>query len=1276
MNATPIKPTDNTIINSDGDISGGNLSRDGRNLFHSFEAFGLDAGQIANFLSTPDIRNILGRVTGGNPSIIDGLIQVTGGNPSLYLMNPAGIVFGANASLNVPADFTATTATAIGFNNNWFNAFGENNYQDLIGDPNQFAFDLTQHGAIINDGNLSVSAGNSLTLLGGSVTNNGTLNAPEGRITIASIPGQNLVKISHRDSLLSLEIDPKKIPENGEIRAIDLPKLLTGVEGETIANGTIDTSGSIGGEINILGDRIIIESALIDASGTNGGGNIRIGGGYRGGENVPNAEFTNIGENALIRANALDSGNGGRVILWADDTTVFLGDIFSEGGLRSGSGGFVEVSGKRKLEYRGITSTKPNSESGDFGMLLLDPDNFSIQAASAGLPDVATFNAILGTSLTLADISILPESALELSLTSITYDASQNIIISQLSDGILDLLPAPSAQFTAGGSILLLDSSLAANALTLSAGDRILSHTPSSPLSLSTQSDLTLSASEILLPTTTLSTNGGNATLTSLNGSTEIGNIFTTGGDIDLQATDSIATGRLDSAHSHFPLVTADAGDIQIQAGGDIDIGDRIRSHGILSGNGGDVRLEATGSISLSLGAGTTGYNGGDFTAIAGNNFFSGGDIVTAPTLLPRNILIQTGGNIGDINLNAVAGNFGNLGGTISLNAGGDIAIGNVLVDAQNGLGGTIALTAGGTIRTRTLSARSYTLWPPLPWAGGEINLTALDNILIKGVVQTDGSVSIATQGNLAIQGIASPGDFSLQAEVITIATGTPLSIANPLTSQSFSVGSIVANGSPITNLTLANDTTLPGLQYIRIPPSTSPTPASAPNPIAITPASNLETAIAQALEQPLTTATVETSEGEAIAHTWGNSFTIWVRPITNNQQPTTSYQLPLAEEGEKTISVSSQSDRAVQLDRQLEIDFDQYFEERDIPKNPVSTAKIRDSLETIEEQLGKTFAIFYVVPRDIETGEAVLDLALFLPHQAPIFTVSEPFRRGEAQEVVKEFRQAIPTLNEEYYPKSRWLHDRIIAPMRAHLEKVDAIAFALGDDIRGLPVAALHDGEKFLIERHATGIIPSFSLIDARWSPAWNRKVLAMGASKLSGRELPAVERELEAISRHFPTTTIELNEDFSFEQTRDRIAGAEILHLATHAEIATNIGQSSAYIEFWDGRISAAEFRQLNLDRVALAVLSACDTGRGNFPELGFAGIAHALGVRSAIASLWRVNDEKTADFMEVFYEHLADSDTPTLAESLQQAQLGMVSDGLHPYYWSSFAAIGTPW
>ena len=212
------------VENGQYNIYNGSFSGDGRNLFHSFERFGLNAGEIVNFISAPNIENIFSRVMGGDPSMINGTIQVLQGHSHLFLMNPAGIVFGTNASLNVPGDFTATTATRIGLGENWFNGFGSNDYYNLIGVPNRLAFDLEQPGAIINTGTLRISQGN-LTLLGGSILNTGTLDAPIGTINIAAVPGERWVKISHPEMLLSLEV-PAEAVETG-FSALDLPRLLT-----------------------------------------------------------------------------------------------------------------------------------------------------------------------------------------------------------------------------------------------------------------------------------------------------------------------------------------------------------------------------------------------------------------------------------------------------------------------------------------------------------------------------------------------------------------------------------------------------------------------------------------------------------------------------------------------------------------------------------------------------------------------------------------------------------------------------------------------------------------------------------------------------------------------------------------------------------------------------------------------------------------------------------------------------------------------------------------
>jgi len=168
-------------------------------------------------------------------------------------VNPAGIVFGRNASLNVPADFTATTATGIGFgNNNWFNATGNNDYQNLIGTPSLFAFDLSQAGSLINAGNLEVGEGQNLTLLAGSVINTGKVSASAGSITMAAVPGESLVRISQTGHLLSLEIEPPRTGD-GQLQLItppDLPTLLTGTEGyletglSVLPDGTVQLTGA------------------------------------------------------------------------------------------------------------------------------------------------------------------------------------------------------------------------------------------------------------------------------------------------------------------------------------------------------------------------------------------------------------------------------------------------------------------------------------------------------------------------------------------------------------------------------------------------------------------------------------------------------------------------------------------------------------------------------------------------------------------------------------------------------------------------------------------------------------------------------------------------------------------------------------------------------------------------------------------------------------------------------------------------------------------------
>ncbi len=413
VNSQPITPANDgtgTTVTPQGNqfnIEGG--TRNGANLFHSFDQFNVNSGQTANFLTTPDTSNILGRVTGGNASYINGLLQVIGGNSNLFLMNPAGIMFGQNASLNIPASFSVTTATGIGFdsNNFWFKAMGTNDYANLVGDPSGYRFNVSNPGAIVNEGNLTLNPGENLTLLGGTLINTGELSTAGGNITIAAVEGGSVLRISQPGHLLSLEVDPVIV--NGEeidIAPLSLPGLLTGGEiiqatsvivnensdvvltdsntvvadipGTAIASGDIDVSSAedVGGQVNVLGDRVALVDTNINADGLNGGGTVLIGGDSQESSKVFNSQETSVNSGSIISANAIENGDGGRVIVWSDGTTNFAGDISAKGGGFSGNGGFVEVTGKEEFTFDGTVDV--TAALGEDGTILLQPESVTI----------------------------------------------------------------------------------------------------------------------------------------------------------------------------------------------------------------------------------------------------------------------------------------------------------------------------------------------------------------------------------------------------------------------------------------------------------------------------------------------------------------------------------------------------------------------------------------------------------------------------------------------------------------------------------------------------------------------------------------------------------------------------------------------------------------------------------------------------------------------------------------------------------------------------------
>lgn len=147
-------------------------------------------------------------------------------------------------------------------------------------------------------------------------------------------------------------------------------------------SGSIRASGERGGSVRVLGDEVTLAAARIRADGELGGGRVRIGGGFRGGENLRAAEKVTINDTSVIHASARSNGRGGDVVAWSDGTTRFAGSITVRGGADGGDGGRVEVSGRAGLGFTGdVNVTAPN---GKIGTLLLDPKN--IRFTSAELP--------------------------------------------------------------------------------------------------------------------------------------------------------------------------------------------------------------------------------------------------------------------------------------------------------------------------------------------------------------------------------------------------------------------------------------------------------------------------------------------------------------------------------------------------------------------------------------------------------------------------------------------------------------------------------------------------------------------------------------------------------------------------------------------------------------------------------------------------------------------------------------------------------------------------
>lgn len=264
-------------------------------------------------------------------------------------------------------------------------------------------------------------------------------------------------------------------------------------------------------------------------------------------------------------------------------------------------------------------------------------------------------------------------------------------------------------------------------------------------------------------------------------------------------------------------------------------------------------------------------------------------------------------------------------------------------------------------------------------------------------------------------------------------------------------------------------------------------------------------------------------------------------------------------------------------------------------------------------------------------------------------------------------------------------LYDLLIRPAedRGLLTNTQTLVFVLDGQLRNIPMAALHDGQQYLLEKYAIALSPGLQLLTAETLDSQKFKALVGGVSAARGGfiALPEVEREVNFISKLVASPVL-LNRDFT-RQTVSRAlktSPADVVHLATHGQFSSN--PEDTFFLTWEGRINVRELAELLQDRerfnqqaIELLVLSACETATGDDRAiLGLAGLAVKSGARSTIATLWPIKDKVAAELMIDFYQELRQPGA-TRAESLRQAQLHLLHDSPYrdPFFWSPYILVG---
>lgn len=339
-----------------------------------------------------------------------------------------------------------------------------------------------------------------------------------------------------------------------------------------------------------------------------------------------------------------------------------------------------------------------------------------------------------------------------------------------------------------------------------------------------------------------------------------------------------------------------------------------------------------------------------------------------------------------------------------------------------------------------------------------------------------------------------------------------------------------------------------------------------------------------------------------------------------------------------------------------------------------IQKAKTR-SIESVDPDT----AVVYLIPLPDRT-EVLLGLSSGLNR----FTLK--LGGDELTSEVRQFRRNLENRSTYgYLEQAQQLYDWLIRPMRPALEQngIKTLVFVPDGALRTIPLGSLHDGTRFLIQDYAVAVAPGLSLVEPHSIQRGKARLLLSGLTDaVQGfAALNYVTGELQSVEHLYPSETL-INKGFTLEEFKRQMEDEQysIIHIASHGKFDNDVKKT--FLLTYDDKLTLNNLEALiRPDQyrgrpVELLVLSACQTAAGDDrAALGLAGVAVKAGARSALATLWFVNDQSTSQLISDFYEELRSSPSLSKARCLQLAQIKLLSDRRyrHPCYWSPYLLIG---